>query len=286
MRKGIQSALLLIMIFIPGLVRAGDITDNSMAKLMALSGLNKQVGEFPGMVRAGMEQANKQDSAIPAAEFREMQMTIEGSFQPSEILRIIAIEVKKNMSESEAQDLLKWYESDLGRKITKAEEDASTPAAYQNMIREAQSLLADEKRVKQAKMIDNLVNATDMMMQLQENTGIAVLTAITTVANQDQQVNIAAFKAQMAAREPQIRAQLEQLVIVSFLYSYKDIDMTSIERYITFLERATARKMNDGVIKGMKYALNQSVDNMAKSLTAVFKKYNEKVNKPIEADWE
>lgn len=287
MKKGLQrAALLLIIMFIPSLVWAGDIAGDSTAKLMALSGLNKQVGEFPGMVRAGMEQANRQGSPMPDAEFKEMQKSIEDSFQPSEILSTIAKEIKKNISDSEAQDLLAWYESDLGKRITKAEEDASTPAAYQEMIREAQSLLANENRVNQAKMIDNLVNATDMTMQLQENTGVAVLTAISMVMKQEQQVNIDAFKAQMSAREQQIRAQLEQYVVVTFLYCYKDIDTASIDKYINFLERSNTRKFNDSVIKGMKSALNKSVDKMAKSLAVVFKKYNEKVNNRLDDDRE
>lgn len=279
MKKVIQIALLLTMIFIPSIVWAGDIAKDSLDKLMAFSGLNKQVAQLPGMVRVGVEQARQQGSPIPDAEFVEMQRLIEGAFQPSGILSAIGIEIKNNISESEAKDLLGWYESGLGRRITKAEENASTPAAYQEMIREAQSLLSDEKRVKFAKKIDSLVNATDMTMQLQEKVGVAVFTAISTVMNPDQQVNIGPFEAQMSAQEQQVRANIEQLVIVSFVYCYKDIDMGSIEKYIKFLERSSTRKFNDSVIKGMNHALNQSIDKMAKSLAVVFKKYREKVNK-------
>lgn len=279
MKKVIQGASLLIMILIPSMVWAGEITDDSLDKLMALSGLNKQIAEFPGMVRAGAEQTRQQGSPISDTEFGEVRRSMEAAFQPSEIISTIGIEIKNNISESEAKDLLAWYESDLGRMITKAEENASTPAAYQEMIKEAQSLLADEKRVKFAKKIDSILNATDMAMQLQENTAVAVFTAISTVMNPDQPVNTGAFKAQMSAQEQQMRSNIEQLVIVSFVYSYKDIDMASIKKYVKFLERSNTRKFNDSVIKGTKYALNQSIDKMAKSLAVVFKKYDEKVNK-------
>jgi hypothetical protein len=263
------------MILIPSIVWAGDIAKDSLDKLMSFSGLNKQVAQFPGMVWVGVEQARQQGSPIPDAEFVEIQRLIEGAFQPSEIGK----EIKNGISESEAKDLLDWYESGLGRRITKAEENASTPAAYQEMTKEAQSLLSDEKRVKFAKKIDSLVNATDMTMQLQEKIGVAVFTAISTVINPDQQVNIGPFEAQLSAQEQQVRANIEQLVIVSFVYCYKDIDMGSIEKYIKFLERSSTRKFNDSVIKGMNHALNQSIDKMAKSLAVVFKKYREKVNK-------
>jgi hypothetical protein len=279
MKTVIKIPLLLTMILIPSIVWAGDIAKDSLDKLMSFSGLNKQVAQFPGMVRVGVEQARQQGSPIPDAEFVEMQRLIEGAFQPSEILSAIGKEIKSGISESEAKDLLDWYESGLGRRITKAEENASTPAAYQEMTKEAQSLLSDEKRVKFAKKIDSLVNATDMTMQLQEKIGVAVFTAISTVMNPDQQVNIGLFEAQLSAQEQQVRANIEQLVIVSFVYCYKDIDIGSIEKYIKFLERSSTRKFNDSVIKGMNHALNQSIDKMAKSLAVVFKKYREKVNK-------
>jgi hypothetical protein len=279
MKTVIKIPLLLTMILIPSIVWAGDIAKDSLDKLMSFSGLNKQVAQFPGMVRVGVEQARQQGSPIPDAEFVEVQRLIEGAFQPSEILSAIGKEIKSGISESEAKDLLDWYESGLGRRITKAEENASTPAAYQEMTKEAQSLLSDEKRVKFAKKIDSLVNATDMTMQLQEKIGVAVFTAISTVMNPDQQVNIGPFEAQLSAQEQQVRANIEQLVIVSFVYCYKDIDIGSIEKYIKFLERSSTRKFNDSVIKGMNHALNRSIDKMAKSLAVVFKKYREKVNK-------
>jgi len=279
MKKFLKDSSLLIMLFVTSIVWAGDITDPSLEKLLALSGLNKQIAELPGLVLAGMEQARRQGFSISDAEFGEMQEPIKGAFRPSEILSTIGIEIKNNISESEAIDLLAWYESDLGRMITKAEENASTPAAYQEMIREAQTLLADEKRVNIAKHVDRLMNSTDMAMQVQEKTGIAVFSAVFTVMNPGQPINIEAFKDQMSAQEHQLRKNIEQLVILSLVYSYKDIDDAYIEKYIKFLERTNTKKFNESIINSMMNALNQSIDTMAKSLAVVFKKYNEKVNK-------
>jgi len=56
--------------------------------------------------------------------------------------------------------------------------------------------------------------------------------------------------------------------------SGKDIDMASIEKYIKYLERPNTRKFSDVIIKGMKYALNLSIDKMAKSMAGVYKKYD------------
>jgi len=275
MKKVVQGVSILIIIFATSVIWSGEINSDSFKRLMALSGIPKQVAEFPGLIRAGLEQARQQGSPIPNVEFDEVMMSIEGAFQPSEILTTIGVEAKNSISESEAKDLLSWYESDLGRRITKAEENASTPAAYKEMIREARSLLADKKRVEIAKKLDGLVNVTDIAMQLQEDVGIAVFIAISKIMNPDQPVNIEPFLVKMFAQEHQTRANIQQLVIVSYVYSYKDIDIGSLEKYVEFNERPNTRHFNDSVIKGLKYALNNSIDKMATSMAVTFKKHAE-----------
>ena len=279
MKKLAQGSFVIAIVFLSSIVLAGNITDTSFNKLMALSGINKEIAELPGMIIAGIEQAKQQGAPISDAAFGEMQEPMKSVFRPSEILNIIGKEIRNNISESEAKDLLAWYESDLGRVITKAEENASTPAAYQEMIKKAQSLLADEQGVNIAKRIDMLLNATDMAMQLQENAGIAVSSVISTIMNPSQSINIEDFKTQMFAQEQQSRKKIEQLVILFFVYSYKDINKANIEKYIKFLERPNTKKFNNSVAKGMEYAFNHSIDTMAKSLADAFKKNNKKVNK-------
>ena len=239
---------------------------------MTLSGINKQMGELPGMVQAGIEQASQQEAKIPEADLKEIKKSVKEAFQAAAITSAMSSEIKKGISEADAKKLLAWYESSLGKKITKAEEEASTPAAYQQMINEAQSLLADQERVAIAREIDRLVNATDLVMQLQEKTGIAVFTALSKAMEPAQPVNIAAFKAQMSAQEQQIRQNVEQLMIVSFVYSYKNIEIENLKKYVAFLARPETKKFNDSALTGMKSGLNQSIDKMANALAVTFSK--------------
>ena len=56
--------------------------------------------------------------------------SIEKSLLPTEILAEIRGELKKSISESQANEMLVWYESDLGKKITLAEEKSTSAEAY------------------------------------------------------------------------------------------------------------------------------------------------------------
>ena len=279
MNKIIQSGTLLFALLISNMTMAGSLSDNSLSQLMALSGLNKQAAQIPGLVQAGVAQARQQGAAMPNDEFAEVQKSIGSAFSTSEFLNTVGSEINKNVSEKDAKELFSWYKSSLGKRITQAEENASTPAAYQEMMKQAQSLLADKKRLMLAKEIDSLVDVSGMTMNIQENTGVAVYTAISSAMNPGKPVNIKPYMDQMAAQKQQMSANIKQLVLVSFIYSYKNIKIANLKKYITFLKKSSTKRLNDSVIKGMLNAFNQSTNKMAKSLAVTFKKFADKKNK-------
>ncbi|NIO07562.1 MAG: hypothetical protein GTO40_05960 [Deltaproteobacteria bacterium] len=266
MKYLIRSASFLFLLVVFGHAWSEEIKPESFEKLMALSGLQKQVAEFPGMVRAGFEQARERGTPMGKGDYEEVITSIDAAFRPSRILKSIGSQARRSLSESEARDLLIWYESDLGKRITRAEEMASTPAAYQEMIRDARSLLADHERVQIAQELDRLLNATNMAMRLQKDAGIAVFIAVSRIVNPGQPVQLDAFRAQMLAQEEELRRNVELLVIVSFVYSYRDIKIENLEKYVAFNKRPNTKRFNESVIRGMQYALSQSIDRMADSL--------------------
>lgn len=274
MNKKMWNLLLFIITFVSNTVFAGDITKSSLDQLMSLSGLNKQITEYPKMVNAGMNEARQMGAKIPKDEFDAMQVAVQSSFKPSAMLAVISAKIKKDISEPDAKELLTWYKSDIGRVITKAEEDATTPTGYQNMISQAQSLFADKERLNYALKIESLFNATDMAMKIQNRTSLAVYSAITQSTNPYKPIEIAEFKKQMAAQEEKMRANMKQFIVLSFIYSYKDLDFASIEKYITFLEKDKTKKFNQSTMYGIESALMDSVDKLAASLAVVRKKFS------------
>ncbi|MFP3976834.1 hypothetical protein [Marinobacter sp. KMM 10035] len=164
-----------------------------------------------------------------------------------------------------------WYESDLGREITRAEESASTPEAYQKMMQSAQSLLENSERVEFANRLDVLMGATEMTMGIQEHTGIAVYSAIMTAMQPDAPLNIEPFKAQMDAASEQTRAAIKQMVTISFLYSYRNIETNNLKKYGKFLNDATTLKFNKTIMDSMNSGLESSVSKWADLLAKIFK---------------
>lgn len=245
--------------------------DSNLERLFLLSGITKQVGEFPGLVKAGFMQGVQQGASIPENEISLILDSADKTILPSVILDEIQLSLEKSLSNEDVETLLEWYESDIGKRITAAEEKASTPEAYQHMINSAQQLLANTKRVEVATRLDELLGATDITMEMQEFSGIAVYSAIMTAMAPDQELNIDAYKSQMAAMEHQMRANIQQLVIVSFVYSYQHIDDDSLAEYEDFLNRPITKKFNDSVIKGLNRGFEKVVASWANDLASILK---------------
>ncbi len=256
--------LFLAMLFASSLATAAS--SSAIDSLMELSGLNKQVADIPAGVAGGVKSAVQQGAPLTEDQYAKVEKATLQAFQPEKITGAISDKLESTLSEKEVQKLLSWYQSDLGKKITEAEKAASNPAAYQEMISQAQTLLADKEGVKMAQRIDNLVNASEMSLDFQKNTAVAVYASLVKAAKPNKPVDIDAFKQQMAQDEPKMRQQIKQFVTLSFVYTYKDIEATEMEQYLSFLEQPATKKFNDNAINAMQAQLNDSVKTLVDSL--------------------
>jgi hypothetical protein len=266
----------LIIILCPVVAWSGDISINSVDKMMALSGLNRQVSALPEMINIAVEKASQlETSVVPDAVSDDLRKDIEKAFHSSEILKIVGQEIKQNFSEAEARKILDWLDSDIGRKITKAQAAASTSPALDVMTRNATYLIADQERLALAEKMENVLHASDMTTQIRESTSLAAFMAVSAVKEPGQRRDIKAFKSELSEKMQEEKPHMMEMIILFNIYAYKDIDIAVIEKYIKYLESPAARKFNATVIKGMEKALIQSIDKMIKSFSADLKKYNE-----------
>ncbi|MBX2808211.1 MAG: DUF2059 domain-containing protein [Cellvibrionaceae bacterium] len=269
LKKHYQKLSFFILFFSSMLSHAG-LSDESLTKIIDLSGLTVQINQFPGLIKAGMEQAKQQGSPIPATEYQSMLSSIDQTILPADIIGEIKNTLKQSITEEDATKLLAWYKSDLGKHITKAEEQASSPAAYQQMMQLIPQLLENTERLALAKRMDALIGGTDMAMTIQEHTSIAVFTAIMTAMQPQAPANIEAFKAQMDAASTETRAAVEQMVIASYIYAYQNIETDQLNQYQAFLTEASTITFNKAVVAGMSRGLELSISKWAQALASIF----------------
>ncbi len=176
--KGIFKLLFSVFLLCLASLSYAEVPDEILNKVIELSGITKQVNQFPELIKSGMDQARQQGTPVSDEDHGAMLLFVDQSVVPADMVAKIRASLKESLSDHEAKQLLAWYETELGREITEAEEKASTPAAYQEMMQSAESLMQDLDRLEYAMRIDMELGLTRMTMDLQEQTGIAVYSAI------------------------------------------------------------------------------------------------------------
>jgi hypothetical protein len=265
-----------------GVAQAAGLSDDTLNKLMDLSGINKQVGSFPEMIQAGVDQAAAQAKAQAAAQqkppvlsdqdFGELKTAMGDAFQAGPILQSTGDAIRKKVTEPDAKELIGWFESDLGKKLTQAEIDSSSAAAQQDMMSQAQTLLADKERMAFAHKLDKLLHATDERMAFQKRNATAMFTAVSAKLHPDQPADVKAFQQKLDAALKQARPNIEMATLVSFAYTYRNIDVADLKKYGKFLERPAARRFNDSARSGMMAGVDQAMLKLADNIAALAKK--------------
>jgi hypothetical protein len=260
-----------------GTAGAAGISHASLDKLLQLSGINDLVAEFPVLLRLRIAQARQRDRfahsqpSMSDDEYRQLEHTMLAAFKPAGILKAIGKQVSQSVSEQDAGKMLAWYGSALGRKIGKAEEASVTPEAMQDMAASAHRLLADKPRVIYALELDKLLHMTDMSMRFQANAAVAMFVAFSTKKNTHRPANPTAFRKRIAASLQRQRPLIRRAVIISTVYTYRNIDMKDLEAYRTFLGLPSALRLNRALMAGMDAGMDQAIDRMSRAVESLFK---------------
>mgnify|MGYP000211334146 FL=1 len=248
----------------------GSASIKSLDKLLVLSGLTDQIEQFPKLMKEGMQGAKGESSSLSDSAYTLILASIDQTILPSAIIVIVREALSIELSSTGAEQLLKWYESDLGRQITQAEADSSTADADNKILALESQLLANTERLGFAQRFDQLLGATDMNVELQKHSSVAIFSAMMTAAHPEQIVDISPFVDQIEALSEASRPVIKNDIMLAFIYAYQDIETKKLEKYESFLNEESSKKFNRIVVKSMSTAIELSISKWATSLASIF----------------
>jgi len=268
--------LLLLVIFISyGKFSVANELSPTTTRLLQISGITNQVEEFPRFIKEGMLQAKQQDHGIQDDTFKEMLAMVDDAMNTTVMLNEIGNKLSQSLNVNDTQDILSWYESRAGKTITAAEEHASTPEAYHEMLQQSASLLKDQKRIDYARSVDKLLSATQFTLDLHIHTQLAVVSAFSSVLEPEAPRQLDAYKAQVQNQVENLRTGIQQFVVLSFAYSYQAISDEDLNDYKAFLETPAARNFNQVAMLGISETLQRAIAVLAKRIADI------KIEKPV-----
>ncbi|KRC04081.1 hypothetical protein ASE11_03175 [Hydrogenophaga sp. Root209] len=134
-------------------------TDHATAEnLLRKSGLWDQLGSVAPQVQAGFAEALSQgDSKPSAAEAERISRVIENAFSATR-MRAVGIKlVAKKLSARDVADLLRWYDSPIGRHIAKLEAKASEESGDLQALMKQGLALLESSPPPRRKLLDELL---------------------------------------------------------------------------------------------------------------------------------
>jgi hypothetical protein len=249
--------------------------EKSIGTLLEVAGISQQVAQFPALFKGSVEQNAQQGMVISLAQHQAILNSIDSSVLPAEILAGISRAVETAISQDEAEALMAWYQSPLGKKIAKAEESAQSDQAYQQMVAQKKRLLGNAERVAFAQRFNALLGAAVMTDKIQQNMQLAVNASILQALVPDRSYDIATLKTQLQNADRQINPALEQMVVLSFVYSYQALSNEELIKYESFLSEPTTIKFNKIIMTGINFGLEDAILRWLDNTTMVLAKLEE-----------
>jgi hypothetical protein len=207
---------------------------------MVKSGIDKQLDQSPRMLQAGFLQArqSEQFQGFSSEELDEIYRLLGTVYGARKLKASVQSRLTEKLSEPEARYALQWQDSPLGRKITKLEEESSSPEAFAESKAMADRLLGDASRVNLIRRLDRAFRLMESGMDASLQTTIALYTATAALYPQESRPTHEEIVVMAEHDTETIRPQIEKAGLGLLLYTYRSLSESEIEQYVAFGESA------------------------------------------------
>lgn len=269
--KALGFALALVIILLPSIDYAETKkVDQLILELMAKSGLDQQIQQFPLLMQAAVlqqEEKAEPNQRLSKDKFEEFSRIVNTAFHAQVLRYGVQKHIRSGLNEREIEAVLSWLNTPLGQKITAMEESASTPEAYpkiQAMIDQLSQQQAT--RIGLIQRFDQATQATEFATDMTLNVEIAITSAISTTLPPQVQT---AFDALMKEDNPErlrMKSTLEQQSLAMLLYTYQTLSDTELDQYIAFAESELGKKYHTVSQDAINKVILNSCQNMGKMI--------------------
>jgi len=243
-------------------------------QLMELSGLTTQMASFPSRLKLSMSLAYADSPyPMPVGDYEDILATTLSVYDEKKLLADIRQYIYNNMKESEIITVISWLRSPLGNKISNLEGDSASADAVE-MQKIAHKLYANQGRMEIIKTLNREVGAADVAVDISEYTQIAMMSSINLVLNIGAPTSVSELSKLVKDSRIRIRPMIEQQMILSLLYSYRNLSNNELGLYLNFARSKDAHQyhevLNEGITLAIKNAIHDCHDAITRLLNAKF----------------
>ena len=237
-------------------------------ELYELSGLEKQVAQLGEVSVAGLNEEYEQ-GGLPERYYKYLLPLARDAYNAHKIRRDLLQRIEKNLDATCIEAILSWLRSPQGRKITIAEEAASTPEGIQRMqafAAQLQTYPTSLRRLQLVKRLDKATNSTELMIDMATITVHGVMKELNAILPSAQRVDHYTLEQQMNTQRSQMRRSFQNVCIVSSLYTYQSLSDDELERYVEFAESNFGRRYHQTIFQEFKNIQSEAASYVGRAL--------------------
>jgi S1-C subfamily serine protease len=221
------------------------------SQIVQESGIAKQNKTLTGMILASFEE-KYEDAGAPKTKEADEILTkysdvIRLATKPERINQYIRDNLASNMTLPELEQVLKWYQTPLGKKISEIEYNSyAEKRDHVNMLRLAFRLTRYQSasRANLFARLDEATSSTELMIELQTNL-IVQNQILDHILSDSEKLDQASIDEIIDNYKDDIDPYLDifssQYVFAGFSYTYRGLTIAELEKYIAFSETNAGR---------------------------------------------
>jgi len=229
----------------PALAQSQEALDTAQ-RLVVRSGLAVQLRGFVGQTKSQLAARRGKTSDELALKLVE---AAEEAYRPEALQDEIARDVARRLQVKDMKVALAWLDTDIGRRITLAEEAASSAddAAVGKFMQGLKDRKPTAARVSLITAIIEASDAEDLAVRGLQAIALGVALGMDSTLPNERRLGLARIEKRVKAELPKekLKQELRAAMLSTSLYAYRELPDEDLRPYVAFLRSAAGKRYSD-----------------------------------------
>ena len=246
--------------------------EQTVMELMELSGLTEQIPRLPNEYMTLVDQLlvglERQRHAVSKGLRYRIRQSFAEALTPEQLESEIRSRLRGSLSYDTTLASMSWLRSDLGRKITAAEVNASSAekaVQFATFFLQLQLERPAPERLQLVRRIEEVTQGSEMATEAWEAIVAAVARALEGEYRTKNLQNKKNLEEYLASTRGNMKSMFEQGRIFQGLFTYRTLTDEELKAYAVFLETPAGRDMTQIINRAVQGAAIDAIQNMKPS---------------------
>lgn len=243
-------------------------------RLVVRSGLATQIEAMPKQIDEEIAQSR---GKVPDEVLDAIAAAFKESFRPAVLQEEVGRSLAGKMQAAEMQKVTGWLETDLGRRVTRAEEQAARSMTPQTVLAHAEQMKRQPPSQKRIAILVDLAavtKATEAAANMFEAIALGMMIGMDTAQPAQNRIGIAALQSRLRQSVPRekLTESLDAALPEIFSYTYREVSDEDLAGYLAFNRSALGSRYNDAVVAAFTEALAGASVRVGQLMDAAMKR--------------